>query len=266
MRKLSLKSISQVKQLASALIGVAAFGALAGCGNTHVAVDAKSNALASYASAASIPGGHLNTPTYDVGDLLEFDPLTHKLWKAGEVQVRGVDIAYSLPDAAGKHESFGAPLDLTFDGKCSESLRSQVREDVSDRTVLHVDGTWSRRLKEPAIFIAGSDGLKKHLQKLHTEQPGDQFFLVSAVTSADKLYLQLDGTKADTLHADKHDFAVHFVQNNELAKRAKEHTAFFHLTPLKLATVDGQTVAQIDRHAADPAGDLHFAPAVASAF
>ncbi|HEY2587852.1 MAG TPA: hypothetical protein VGI81_19060 [Tepidisphaeraceae bacterium] len=249
MRKLS--------KISWALLGIVSVGA--GCSSSHVAVDAKSDGLATYQSAV----GHVNTPAYQVGDIVEVDPATHKVWKAAEVQISPLDLAYSQPGLASK-EQFGASLDFTYDGKCQESSKQQVNADVQDGTVLHVEGYWTRSLKHPAIFIASSDQLLKRVSKLHAQHPGDQFFLVSAVSAADKIYLADDATKDDTVNVDKHQFHVHYAQNAELAKMAKEKESFFKLTALKLDSADGQAVVLMDRDGADSLPQAQFGPAVAS--
>lgn len=250
MRKLS--------KISWALLGIVSVGA--GCSSSHVAVEAKSDGLATYQSAV----GHMNTPAYQVGDIVEVDPATHKVWKASEVQVSSRDLNYTQP--VGKsQEQFGAPLDFTYDGKCQESSKQQVSADVQDGTAFHVEGYWTRGLKSPATFIAGSDQLNKRIAKLHAQHPGDQFFLVSSVSAADKIYLSDDAAKNDTVNVDKHQFHVHYAQNADLAKMAKEKASFFKLTALKLDTTDaGSTVVLMDKDAADALPEVQFGPAVAS--
>jgi hypothetical protein len=240
-----------------ALLGIVSVGA--GCSSSHVAVDAKSDGLATYQSAV----GHVNTPAYEVGDIVEVDPATHKVWKASEVQVSPMDLAYSKPGATSK-EQFGAPLDFTYDGKCLESSKQQVSADVQDGTVLHVDGYWTRSLKNPSMFIVSSDQLVKRVSKLHAQHPGDQFFLVSAVSAADKIYLADDAAKDNTVNVDKHQFHVHYAQNAELAKMAKTKESFFKLTALRLDTADGKAVVLMDHNAADTLPEAQFGKAVAS--
>jgi hypothetical protein len=249
MRKLS--------QVSWALLGIASVGA--GCSSSHVAVDAKSDGLAAYQSAV----GHVNTPGYEVGDVIEVDPATHKVWKAAEVQVSPMDLAWSQPLPQSK-EQFGGSLDLTYKGTCAESTKEQVSEDVRDGTVFHVEGYWTRSLKNPAFFIASSDQLVKRVAKLHAQHPGDQFFVVSAVSAADKIFLACDVAKDSTLHADKHHFHVSYGQNAELAKMAKEKESFFKLTALKLDTADGHPVVLMDRSAADVLPEVQYGQTVAS--
>jgi hypothetical protein len=247
----------KISKISWALLGIATVGA--GCSSSHVAVDAKSDGLATYQSAV----GHVNTPAYEVGDIVEVDPATHKVWKASEVQVSAMDLAYSKPGATSK-EQFGAPLDFTYDGKCQESSKQQVSEDVQDGTVFHVEGYWSRGLKNPAFFIASSDQLVKRVSKLHAQHPADQFFIVSAVSAADKIYLSDDAAKDNTVKLDKHQFHVHYAQNAELVKMAKEKEAFFKMTPLKLDNADGRAIVLMDRHASDALSEAQYGQAVAS--
>ena len=248
----------KLTQISWALLGAAALSAV-GCTSSHVAVDAKSDGLATYQSAV----GHVNTPAYEVGDIVEVDAASRKVWKAGQVQVAGLDLTYSQPGAASK-EQFGAPLDFVYDGKCRESTKQQVSADVQDGTVLHVEGYWTRSLKNPAFFIASNDQLAKRVAKLHAQHPDDQFFVVSAVTAADKIYLEDEAAKHNTVIADKHDFHVHYAQNEQLAKMAKEKEAFFKLTALKLDNQDGRTVVLMDRQTPDLLPEAQFGTAVAS--
>lgn len=240
-----------------ALLGIASIGA--GCTSSHVAVDAKSDGLATYQSAV----GHVNTPGYEVGDVIEVDPTTHKVWKATEVQVLPTELVWSQPMPQSK-EQFGGSLDFTYKGTCSENTKEQVSADVQDGTVFHVEGYWTRGLKNPAVFIASSDQLLKRVSKLHAQHPADQFYVVSAVSAADKIYLTLDAAKDNTLHVDKHQFHVQYEQNAELDKMAKEKESFFKLSALKLDTADGQPVVYMDRQAGDTLAEVQYGPAVAS--
>lgn len=249
MRKLS--------KITWALLGVAAAGA--GCQSSHVAVEAKSDGLATYQSAV----GHVNTPSFDVGDIVEVDPATHKVWKAGEVQVLPLDLAWSQP-VSQSNEQFGAPLDLTYKGTFHESTKEQVSSDIQDGTSFNVEGYWTRGLKNPAVFITASDQLFKRVTKLHAQHPGDQFFVVSAVSAADKIYLSCDTAKGNTLKVDKHDFHIQYAQNAELAKMAKEKESFYKLTALKLDTVEGKAVVLMDRSSPDALPEAQYGQAVAS--
>lgn len=240
-----------------ALLGIASIGA--GCTSSHVAVDAKSDGLATYQSAV----GHVNTPGYDVGDLIEVDPATHKVWKASEVQVLPTDLAWSQPMPQSK-EQFGSSLDFTYKGACSENTKERISADVQEGTGFHVEGYWTRGLKNPPVFIAGSEQLLKRVSKLHAQHPDHQFYLVSAVSAADKIYLTLDSAKDNTLRADKHQFHVEYVQNAGLEQMAKDQEAFYKLTPLKLDTSEGLPVVYMDQHAGDTLAEVQYGPAVAS--
>lgn len=249
--------MQKFSQISWALLGIASLGA--GCSSSHVAVDAKSDGLATYQSAV----GHVNTPGYDVGDVIEVDPTTHKVWKAAEVQVLPTDLVWSQPMQQSK-EQFGASLDFKYKGACSENTKEQVSADVQDGTVFHVEGYSTRGLKNAATFIASSEQLLKRVSKLHAQHPADQFYLVSAVSDADKIYLTLDSAKDNTLKADKRQFHVQYPQNAELEKMAQEKEAFFKLTPLKLDTADGLPVVYMDRRASDALSEVQYGPAVAS--
>lgn len=248
-----------LSKLSLAVLGIVSLSA--GCTSSHVAVSAKSDGLATYQSAV----GHVNTPAYEVGDVVEVDPATHKVWKAAEVQVSPVEMNFSQPVAQSK-EQYGGGLDFTYDGKCSEGLKQQVSEDVRDGTVFHVEGYWTRSLKNPAVFIVSSDQLVKRVAKLHAQHPADQFYLVSAVSAADKIFLACDAAKDNTLNENKHHFHVHYEQNAELEKTAKEKEAFFKLTALKLDTADGRAVVLMDQKAGDALSEVQYGKAVASAW
>ena len=241
------------------MLGIATIGA--GCGSSsHVAVDAKSDGLSTYQSAI----GHLNTSGYDVGDIVEVDLQNDKVFKSAQVQVSPKDLAFSKPASQFK-EHFAGVLDFTYDGKCSEGLKQKISDDVRDKTIFHVDGAWTRSLKDPATFIIGSEPLAQRLSKLQAEHPADQFFLVCAVTAADKIYLSADNAKDNTLHSAGHDFQLRYAQNGALAKLARDKESFFQLTPLKLDAADGRTVVLIDSDVPDALPPFRPGSAVAAA-
>jgi len=231
----------------------------AGCASHDVKVDAASSHLSNFDSAI----GQVNTPGFELGDIVELDPQTHSFWKAASVDVRATDVSYSQPQGS-EAESFDSATDLTYSKKVAPELKEQVASQVQDGTAFHADNYWTRSIKTPDIFIVKSDQLSKRLAKLAAERPDHRFFLVSAVTPADKVFLAMDSDKSSTAKAGEYTFHVSYDQNAQLAKLAKEKPAFFKLTPLKTASVYGQTVARMDKNAPTELGDGHYEPALAS--
>ena len=81
-----------------------AFGFLvlcAGCSTTKVGVAARHAPVTAYEANE----GHLNTPAYQVGDLVAMDPQTNTAWRVTSVPVSPRDLRYGQP-TAGKTEPF----------------------------------------------------------------------------------------------------------------------------------------------------------------
>lgn len=247
----------KLMHLSCVLLGVAAAGA--GCQSSHVAVEANSQSIGTYEASL----GHLNTPAFALGDLVAMDPKTHKAWKVSSVDVDPVEVAFTQPEAS-DNESFAAPLDLSYSKKVAPSMKEDVDQGVQNQTQLHVENYWTRRIKNPAAFAAGNEQLAKALNKLQTQQPDAKFFLVSAVTPAEKVYLSYAGGKADTATSGKYQFHINYGQNAELAKLAKENAAFFKLTPLKLEQEGGQSTVAVDKDFSEQLPEYQFKQAVAS--
>jgi len=244
--------------LSGALVGLC-LGA--GCANHHVDVEARSEALTAHEGEA----GHLNAAAYNVGDIVEVDLVSQKVWKAGAVQVNAFDLAYSQPGKQACDETEPA-YTLAYSQKVHPELKEEVSGDVQSGTKLHVENYWTRSLKNPALFVLGSDQVTKRVAKLHAEHPGNRFYLVSAVSSADKVYLACDAGKDNTVEAGKYDFHVGYSQNAGLAKLAKEKPAFFKLTPLKMADDESRTFVAVDNEASDKIADAKVGDAVASSW
>lgn len=237
--------------LSGALLGLC-LGA--GCSNNHVGVEAKSDSLATHHGEI----GRLNSADFAVGDIVEVDSLTHQAWKAGCVQVNPLDLSYSQPKKQAQ-ETLEPGLELAYSKKVPGEVKEEVSADLQSGTVLHVQNYWTRGLKNPAMFVAGSEQVAKKVAKLHAEHPADQFFLVSAVNPAEKVYMAYDAGKANTLEAGKYDFHVKYAQNEALAKLAKEKAAFFQLTPLKVEEDEGKTSVAVDKEASDKLPDSQLA-------
>src|SRR5438874_13779611 len=92
--------------LSWSLFGIAG---LAGCASYDVKVDAVSPRLSTY--QASI--GHVNAPAFEVGDIVELDPKTHDLSKAGSVTVPATNVVFT--DAVQQTaEPYAAPVELSY--------------------------------------------------------------------------------------------------------------------------------------------------------
>lgn len=247
----------KLMHLSCVLLGVAAVGA--GCQSSHVAVEARSASIGTYEASL----GHLNTPAFALGDLVAMDPQSHKAWKVASLQVDPVDVAFSQ-QAAKDDESFAAPLDLSYSKKITPGMKEDVDQGVQSQTLLHVENYWTRKLKAPAAFAAGSEQLAKALNKQHAQEPDTKFFLVSAVTQAENVYLAYAGGKADTATSGKYQFHINYQQNSELSKLAKENPAFFKLTPLKLDETGGQSTVAVDKDFGEQLPDYQFKQSIAS--
>ncbi|HXE52753.1 MAG TPA: hypothetical protein VN541_07040 [Tepidisphaeraceae bacterium] len=230
----------------------------AGCQSTNVGVAAKNGSLSTYQSNV----GSLNTPDFALGDVVALDPQTHKAWKAGGVQVDPMDESISQPVAEAT-EPFASNFDLSFSQNLSPVMRNEVGESVRGQTTLHVENFFTRSIKNPAAFASGSQQLAKVINKLHAEHPDSKFFLVSAVTPADKVYLTFAGN-SNTQHLGKYDFHVSFDQNADLEKLAKDKPAFFKLTPLTVEAHDGHNFVAVDKNFGEKLPEYSFDGAVAS--
>ena len=118
-------------------------------------------------------------------------------------------------------------------------------------SILHVANYFTRSIKNPAVFTAGNAQLAKAVKKASAQSPETKFFLVSAVTSADKVFLSFDDPEGKTAKIDKYQFHFSYPQNQELEKLAKDSTAFFKVTPLKIEDEDGRVAVLVDKESAE---------------
>ena len=191
-------------RLAWAVVAAAA-SVGAGCASHDVKVDAASSHLSNFDSAV----GQVNTPHFELGDIVELNPQTRDFWKAASVDVHATEVAYSQPQGSNA-ESFDSATDLTYSKKVAPELKEQVAAQVQDGTVFHADNYWTRSIKTPDVFIVKSDQLSKRLAKLQAENPDHRFYLVSAVSAADKVFLSLDSDKSSTAKAGEYTFHVSY--------------------------------------------------------
>jgi len=242
--------------LSWSLFGIAG---LAGCANYDVKVDAVSPRLSTYQASA----GHVNSPAFEVGDIVELDPKTHDLSKAGRVSVPGTSIAFTSA-VQQTSEPYAAPVELTYSQKINPAMQEEVAADVQHKTVLHVQSAWTRQLKKPDLFVAGSDELAKAANKLAAQHPDHQFFLVSAVSPADKVYLSYDGADSNATNSGRYHFYLNYSQNEQLAKLAASQPVFFKLTALAIRPGDGRAVVRAAPQAGNDPAEYHLQGAVAA--
>jgi hypothetical protein len=235
-----------------------AFGLLvlcAGCATTKVAVSATHAPVTAYQANE----GHLNTPAYEVGDLVAMDPQTKAAWRVMSVPVRPAEMVYGQP-ADGKAEPFVAPLDLAYSAKVPESVRGDVEEAVRGNTEFHVDKVWTRAIKSPATFGIAHPEMTKKMAQVRESNPSARFFLVTAVTAADKVYLTYGESGASRMVVGRYQFNFNYAQNGELERLAKQTPAFFALTPVGVGKdAEGRTVAAMDTAFAEDVPQYSFA-------
>jgi hypothetical protein len=230
-----------------------------GCSSFNVDVGAKSGGISAYRTQE----GAVNTPAFALGDVVAMDPQTHRAWKIGSVDVAPTQIAISQ-NAEQASEPFESDFDLAFSQKVSNSMQDSVNEIVRGQTVLHVENYFTRSLKNPTSFAAGNWQLSKAVLKASAQNPQAKFFVVSAITSADKVYLTFDG-QDETAKVGRYTFRVNYPQNEELAKMAQDAPAFFKTTPLKVETGEnGHKTVAVDDNFNEKLPDYKFEKAVAS--
>jgi hypothetical protein len=245
-------------RVACVMSGVVAL--CAGCSSFNVDVGAKNGAISAYQTKE----GAVNTPAFALGDVVAMDPETHKAWKIGSVEVAATEIAISQTSDQAS-EPFQSNFDLAFSQNVSNTMQDSVGEVVRGQTVIHVENYWTRSIKKPAEFAGGNWQLAKAVLKASAQNPQAKFFLVSTVTSADKVYLTFDGGPDSTAKVGRYTFRVSYPQNEELATLAQDTPAFFKTTPLKVQTSESghQTVA-VDDNFGEKLPDYKFDNAVAS--
>lgn len=247
----------KILHLAWVLPGVIAM--CSGCSGTNVAVGAKNGALSTYQASV----GTVNTPNFALGDVVAMDPQTHKAWKVATVQVDATDTSITQPVASAS-EPFASSFELSFSQNLSPVMRNEVSETVKSQTVLHVENFFTRGLKNPGAFATGSSQLAKAVTKFHAQNPEAKFFLVSAITPADKVYLTFAGGDSNTAHLGKYQFHINYDQNGELEKMAKYTPAFFKLTPLTVQEQNGRAFVAVDKNFGEKLPEYNFDAAVAS--
>lgn len=231
----------------SMVAGLLAVGA--GCQSNKVGLAAKSSSLNAYETRI----GCVNTPAFVLGDVVALDPSTHKAQRVTTVQIDPTDVAFSQP-ADSASEQFNSPIDLRFSQSTPEFARNEASEAVSAQTVIYAKNWFTRGLKSPAAFATGSQQLAAALTKWHKENPDAKFFLVSEVTSADKVYLAFTGS--DPIHVGKYTFFVDYQQNAQLDKLAQSTAAFFKATPLTVAEdKQGHESVAVDKNFSERIGD-----------
>src|SRR5690348_17339696 len=146
------------------VLGVVAVGA--GCSGTNIGVDAKHAPLAAYKAQI----GNVNTPNFDLGDVVMLDPTTHNATKIGSAQVEPTEMSFR-PTVASASEPFDASFELGFSDRTQPSTREYVQSQVRSQTSLHVENATERKLSNAGAFAAGSDQLQRMVAKFHKENP-----------------------------------------------------------------------------------------------
>jgi hypothetical protein len=222
-----------------------AFGLIAlcaGCSTTRVGVAAQHAAV----TAHQAEPGNINTPGYEIGDLVAVNPQTKAAWRVCSVQPKASELKFGQP-ADSKTEPFNSGFDLAFDKKVPVQTAAEVGEAVRANTELHTEKTWSRSLKSPELFAVEHEEFARKMAKVREQDPQAEFFVVSTVTAAEKVYLTLGESGKNVMVLGKYQFNFKYDQNSELEKLAKQSAAFFTLTPIALArTEDGRNVATAD--------------------
>jgi hypothetical protein len=224
--------------------GALAFIALcAGCATTQVGVTAKRAQVAAYDAET----GKINTPSYELCDLVAMNPDTKIAWRVAQIPFKATEVSYGKP-ADGTVQSFGAPFELSFSTKVPDQTKSEVNEFVNVNTNLHVEKTWTRSLRTPEAFVLAHDEILKKMKSVQEQDPQAKFFFVTGVTSADRVYFTFgDATAKNSLKMDHYQFNFKYDQNSDLDRLAKSKAAFFTMMPLTLANdSDGREVVAID--------------------
>jgi len=236
-----------------------AFGFIAlcaGCATTQVGVTAKRAPVAAYEADS----GRINTPGYELCDLVALNPDTKIAWRVMQVPYKATEVTYGK-ESEGTVQSFGAPFQLSFSTRLADQTKSEVNEFVNVNTNLHVEKTWSRSLKSAAAFALAHDEMIKKMRQVSEQDPQAKFFLVTGVTFADKVYFTFgDATAKNSLKMDHYRFTFQYSQNNDLEQLAKKKAPFFTMTPVALTTdSDGRTVVAADSQFQEKLPEYSFA-------
>lgn len=233
------------------VLGAVAVGA--GCSSNNVGVQANHAPLTAYKAQI----GHVNTPAFDLGDVVMLDPQTHTATKVASVQVEPTAITFGQT-VESKSEPFDASFDFSFSQRTQPAMREYVQSQVRSQTALRVENATERKLTKPAAFAAGSDQLQHTVAKLHQQNPDARFFLVSSVTGADKVWLSYSGAGNGAIRDGKFEFRVNYPQNGELAKLAKDQAAFFDMTPLAVTESKGHATVAVDKNFNESITDYRY--------
>jgi hypothetical protein len=233
------------------VLGAVAIGA--GCSSNNIGVDANHAPLTAYKAQI----GHVNTPAFELGDVVMLDPSTHTATKAASVQVEPGDVAFGQTIDS-KSEPFDGSFELTFSQRTQPSMREFVQSQVRGQTALHIENATERKLSKPGAFAAGSEQLQRIVAKLHKQNPDAKFFLVSSVTGADKVWLSYAGATDGTIHDGKFEFHVSYSQNGELAKLAADKPVFFNWTPLAVTEKRGHSTVAVDKNFNESISDYSY--------
>jgi hypothetical protein len=221
-----------------ALAAILAVGSITiGCSGTNVGVDAKSPALATLPTHV----GTVNSAKFELGDIVAVNSKTHETWRIASAQFEPREVAITQAKDV-SIEPVTASFDLAFDKKVGVPVSSKVESSVATGTAIHVENYFTRGFKAPAIFVAGSRDVARAVRAMHEKDPEAQCFLVSSVTSADRVYLKLDSAEKESVKADKYTLHVSYPQNEQLKELAKDNPAFFNLTALKCIDQEDQQV------------------------
>src|SRR6476469_6141538 len=112
-----------------------AFGFIAlcaGCATTQVGVTAKRAQVAAYNAET----GKINTPSYELCDLVAMNPDTKTAWRVMQVPFKATEVSYGK-ESEGTVQSFGAPFEVSFSTKLPAQTKSEVNEFVNVNTNLH---------------------------------------------------------------------------------------------------------------------------------
>jgi len=150
-----------------------------------------------------------------------------------------------------RSEPFDSNFDLVYSKKLGPVVEDQVSETVRAQTFLHTENYFTRSIKNPGAFTAGNNQLAKAVLKLKAENPDVNAYVVTAVTSAEKVYLSYEGPDTNTTRVGKYTFHINYAQNDQLESLAKDAPAFFKMTALKVEETGGYKTVAVDKSAGE---------------